>query len=161
MNSVNELCLHPIEMIPPFDENGNLPPGIHWAEWSEFEERYGITPKRVRMIQGLLLAMEQLKAAGCCPIYINGSFVTSEPNPNDFDACWDREEVDIDYLRTHAPTLLNFYDRDMQKAKYRGDILPSDQLIGDEGTMSIEFFQRDRGENSKGIVVIDLRRWEP
>lgn len=27
--------------------------------------------------------------------------------------------------------------------------------------MSIEFFQRDRGENPKGIVAIDLRRWEP
>ncbi|MDY6784963.1 MAG: hypothetical protein SW833_20885, partial [Cyanobacteriota bacterium] len=108
-----------------------------------FLERFGTTPKRLRLIQGLQRAMEQLKAAGCCAIYINGSFVTNESNPNDFDACWDREEVDIDYLRTYAPSLLNFYDREMQKAKYRGDILLSDQLVGDDGTMSIEFFQQD------------------
>ena len=70
--------------IPEFDENGNLPPGVHWAEWSEFQERFGTTRKRQRMIEGLASAMEQLKAAGGRTIYINGSFVTREPNPNDF-----------------------------------------------------------------------------
>lgn len=41
------------------------------------------------MIDGLELAMTQLKAAGCRTIYINGSFVTSESEPNDFDACYE------------------------------------------------------------------------
>lgn len=147
-------------MIPPFNDNGNLPPGIHLVEWSEFKERFGTTPKRLRMIQGLQTAMEQLKAAGCRTIYINGSFVTIKPNPNDFDACWDRDDVDIDYLRINAPTLLNFYDRAAQKAKYRGEVFPSDEPV-DEGTISIEFFQRDREQNPKGIIAIDLLRWEP
>lgn len=147
-------------MIPPFDDNGNLPPGIHWAEWSEFKERFGTTPKRLRIIQGLQTAMEQLKAAGCRTIYINGSFVTNKTEPGDFDACWDRDDVDIDYLRQNAPTLLNFYDRAAQKANYRGDIFLSDQPV-DEGTISIEFFQRDREQNPKGIIAIDLLRWKP
>ncbi|HAG82118.1 MAG TPA: hypothetical protein DCL61_13360 [Cyanobacteria bacterium UBA12227] len=135
--------------------------GIHWVEWSEFKERYGTNLKRVRMIQGLEAAMEALKVAGCRAIYINGSFVTSEPNPNDFDACWDRDEVDIDYLRTNAPIVLNFYNREAQKAKYKGDIFPSDQLVDDEGKMCIDFFQGDRNQNPKGIIAIDLFRWEP
>ena len=75
--------------------------------------------------------MEQLKAAGCRTIYINGSFVTTKAEPGDFDACWDKDDVDIDYLRKNAPTL------------------------------SIDFFQRDREQNPKGIIAIDLLRWEP
>ena len=149
-------------MIPPFDDNGNLPPGIHWADWSEFKERFGTTRKRLIMIQGLATAMEQLKAAGCRTIYVNGSFVTDEPKPNDFDACWDRDDVDSNYLKTHAPTLLNLTDkRAAQKAKYGGEIFPSDQLVDDEGTTSIDFFQSDRRQNRKGIIAIDLFRWEP
>ncbi len=76
-------------MIPEFDDNGNLPPGVHWAEWEEFKERFSIGIKRQRMIRGLERVMTQLKAAGCRTIYVNGSFVTSEPNPGDFDACYD------------------------------------------------------------------------
>jgi len=105
------------------------------------------------------MAMEQLKAAGCRTIYINGSFVTIKADPGDFDACWDREEVDIDYLRIHAPKLLNHYDRTGQKAKYKGEIFPSDQPIGNYGIDSFELFQRDRKQNKKGIIAIDLVRW--
>ncbi len=104
--------------------------------------------------------MEQLKAAGCRTIYINGSFVSDKENPGDFDACWDRDDVDIDYLRNNVPTLLKFYDSVAQKAKYRGEIFPSDQPVN-EGTISIDFFQRDREQNPKGIIAIDLLRWEP
>jgi hypothetical protein len=148
-------------MIPEFDENGNLPPGVHWAEWEEFKERFGSPPIRNRMIRGLQMAMEQLKAAGCRTIYINGSFVTAKPEPKDFDACWDREEVDINYLRTHAPRLTNYADRTAQKSFYRGEIFPSDQPVGSYSITSYELFQRDRELNPKGIIAIDLVRWEP
>jgi hypothetical protein len=147
-------------VIPAFDENGNLPPGIHFCEWEEFNERFGINFKRRQMIDGLELAMLQLKAAGCRTIYIDGSFVTSEPSPGDFDACYDNDTVDIDYLRINAPGLLNHYDRAGQKAKYRGEIFPSQQPIGNYGSNSFEFFQRDRKGNVKGIIAIDLMRWE-
>jgi hypothetical protein len=148
-------------MIPEFDENGNLPPGVHWAEWEEFKERFGTTLLRSRMIDGLQIAMEQLKAAGCRTIYINGSFITSKRDPQDFDACWDREEVDMNYLKTHAPRLKNYADRAAQKAFYRGEIFPSDQPVGSYDITSYELFQRDRERNPKGIIAIDLFRWSP
>jgi len=146
-------------VIPEFDENGNLPPGVHFCEWEEFVERFGTNALRLRLLRGLQMAIEQLKAAGCQTIYINGSFVTIKADPGDFDACWDREEVDIDYLRIYAPKLLNHYDRTGQKAKYRGEIFPSDQPIGNYGINSFEFFQRDRKQNKKGIIAIDLVRF--
>jgi hypothetical protein len=105
--------------------------------------------------------MEQLQAAGCRTIYINGSFVTIKEEPGDFDVCWDRDDVDIDYLRIYAPRLLDHYDRAAQKARYRGEIYPSDQPIGDYGDNSFDFFQRDRRRKKKGIIAIDLMRWKP
>jgi len=56
-------------VIPEFDENGNLPPGVHFCEWEEFQQRFGTTLRRQRMMDGLELAMTQLKAAGCRTIY--------------------------------------------------------------------------------------------
>ncbi|MEG4532330.1 DUF6932 family protein [Microcoleus sp. D2_18a_D3] len=148
-------------MIPEFDENGNLPPGVHFCEWEEFVERFGSNELRLRLMRGLRMAMEQLKAGGCRTIYINGSFVTIKPDPGDFDACWDSEDVDYDYLRKNAPRLLNHLDRSAQKSKYKGEIFRSDQPVGDYGLNSIEFFQRDRKLNPKGIIAIDLLRWNP
>ncbi|KOR34024.1 MULTISPECIES: DUF6932 family protein [Planktothricoides] len=147
-------------MIPEFDENGKLPPGVHFCDWQEFVERFGTNHTRRRMIAGLQLAMTQLTAAGCRTIYINGSFVTIKPNPQDFGACYDNETVDIDYLRINAPRLLNHYDRAGQKAKYRGEIFPSQQAIGNYGINSFELFQRDRQQNVKGIIAIDLTTFE-
>ncbi|NEO11336.1 MAG: hypothetical protein F6J98_01120 [Moorea sp. SIO4G2] len=135
--------------IPGFDEKGNLPPGIHWTTWLEFQERFGTNVTRLRQIEGLKKAMEQLKAAGCRTIYINGSFVTSKPRP-----------VDVNYLLTHAPRLLNPIDRDAQKAIYKGEIFPSEQPVGIYEMNSLEFFQKDRNKNAKGIIAIDLLRWE-
>lgn len=66
----------------------------------------------------------------------------------------------MNYLRKNAPGLLNHYDRQIQKAKYRGDIFRSDEPVGDLGIDSFEFFQRDRNLNKKGIIAIDLIRWE-
>ncbi len=148
-------------MIPEFDENGNLPPGVHFCEWEEFLERFGDNDRRLYLIQGLRLAMEQLKEAGCRTIYINGSFTTIKPNPRDFDACWDSEDVDINYLRCNAPRLLNSFDQQTQKSTYKGEIFLSDEPVGDYGLDSFTFFQRDRLKNRKGIIAIDLMRWEP
>jgi hypothetical protein len=148
-------------VIPEFDENGNLPPGVHFCEWEEFVDRFGTSDLRLRLMRGLQMAMQQLKAAGCRTIYTNGSFVTSKSDPGDFDACWDREDVDIDYLRREAPQLLKYYDRAGQKAKYKGELFASDQPVGNYGKNSFDLFQEDRKHNKKGIIAIDLLRCNP
>ena len=143
----------------PFDENGNLPPGVHWLEWEEFEERFNYNPTRQRLINGLKLAMTHLLIAGCRTIYIDGSFTTSKEKLGDFDACYDEDAVDYYNLRTNAPQLFNHYDRAAQKAKYKGEIFPSKEPVGNYGLNSYEFFQRDRELNKKGIIAIDLLKW--
>lgn len=150
-------------MIPEFDENGYLPPGVHWAEWKEFKERFGTNLTRLRMIDGLELAMTQLKSAGCLTIFIDGSFVSSKDKPGDYDACWEESGVDARELKLLAPTLYNFIlQRREQKIKYKGEFFSSNFPANESGTPYIDFFQFDTRTNiRKGIIAIDLQRWKP
>jgi len=144
-------------MIPDFDTDGNLPPGVHWASWQEFVQRFGVSPHRDKLLIGLKSALDRLKAAGCQAVYIDGSFVTTKSVPNDFDACWDIEGVNPDLL---DPILLLLKDgRVAQKAKYFGELFPAQFSEGMTGLRFLEFFQIDKETGKlKGIIAIDLRR---
>jgi hypothetical protein len=61
-------------MIPPFDEYGRLPPGIHWVEWAELYERYATTPYRQVLFSGMRQAIDALRTAGCRTVYIDGGY---------------------------------------------------------------------------------------
>jgi hypothetical protein len=142
-------------MIPDFTSDGTLPPGIHWATWSDIEVRFGTTLHRRRLLSGLFRAACALRDAGCRVIYVDGSFVTDKEVPNDFDGCWDANGVDPDLL---DPILLAFSgDRAAQKAKYLGELIPAQTLEINSQSYFLEFFQKDRHTgNRKGIVAIDL-----
>ncbi|MBA3922646.1 MAG: hypothetical protein H0X31_13490 [Nostocaceae cyanobacterium] len=115
-------------MTPAFNPDGNLPPGVHWTTWQEFVERFGTTPHRQQLLKGLKSAIDLLSKAGCQVIYIDGSFVTSKENPNDYDGCWDVTGVDPYLL---DPILLNFdNDQTAQKIKYLGELFPAETLEG-------------------------------
>ena len=36
-------------MIPDFDENGNLPPGVYEAQWDELVQRFGWTSRYLEL----------------------------------------------------------------------------------------------------------------
>lgn len=143
-------------MIPPLNSKGNLPPGIHQATWIELFDRFGITPHRRRLLNGLKKAIDALRFAGCKFVYIDGSFVTSKEIPNDFDGCWNMEGVDPLLL---DPILLNFNSgRSAQKAKYGGELFPAQFTENGAGKTFLEFFaiDKDTGE-PKGIIMINLQ----
>jgi hypothetical protein len=109
-------------------------------------------------VDGLRAAIESLHAAGCSRVYLDGSFVTDEEAPGDFDACWKAGSVDPDLV---DPVLLDFSDRRAaQKAKCGGELFPAQLAAEPGGTTFLEFFQHDRvtGE-PKGIVAIDVEAW--
>lgn len=147
-------------MIPPFDHNGKLPVGIHWVTWKELESRLGFTPRRVQLLAGLRTALTLLKNAGCRRVYIDGSFVTTKPQPGDFDACWTVAGVEPDKL---DPVFLDFSrSRAAQKARFLGEFFPADLPEGLTGKTFLDFFQTDKESGTaKGILALDLRRWRP
>jgi hypothetical protein len=67
-------------MIPPLDEDGVLPPGIHEAEdWAEVAARFGGTPGREILLAKLRRGLDSLRDAGCPWVLLDGSFVTGKP----------------------------------------------------------------------------------
>lgn len=142
-------------MVPPFDAEGNLPAGVHEATWAEIVARFGGTERRDELLAGLRDALSALRTAGCVRAYIDGSFVTNQSVPNDFDGCWEPAGVD---LRTLDPTLYDFANgRRAQKRKYGGELFPASFIADAAGFSFFELFQRVRGtEGRKGIVAIDL-----
>ena len=73
-------------MIPPFDDSGWLPPGVHPATLAEIEARFGRESelRRVQM-ESVRWMVELAVRAGVQRIVLNGSFVTDIMEPNDVD----------------------------------------------------------------------------
>jgi hypothetical protein len=93
--------------LPPFREDGTLPIGEHMASWAELESRFGGGDRRRTLLNGLRAALAELQRVGCRTAWIDGSFVTSKAEPNDFDMCWDEAGVDVAACRQgHRPDRL-------------------------------------------------------
>jgi len=141
-------------MIPEFDINGNLLPGIHIAIWDEFVTRFGFNNHRMRLLSGLKTALYEFIGVGCSTFYLNGSFVTSKEYPNDYDCCWLSTGVNISDL---DPVLLDFTsERKAQKLKYLGEFFPIQNKTNPKSMTFLDFFQMDNNGNPKGIVNLDL-----
>jgi len=147
-------------VLPSLNKDGNLPSGIHWAEWPELGNHFGSNPHRRRLLSGLEQGLKALKRANCRTVYVDGSFVTSKEFPEDFDACWDTTGIDSNLL---DPVFLDFSRRRAaQKARFGGEFFPAQTPAGVSGRTFLEFFQIDKVTGDpKGIVALDLERWQP
>ena len=102
--------------LQPFDTNGDLPQGVHWATLDEVLARFGhgtpqrqaVTAKFLR-IYDLVLRTHKLER-----FIIYGSYVTAKPDPGDVDIilvmrddfflpdCDDEVGTVFDHLRAQA-----------------------------------------------------------
>lgn len=129
-----------------------LPPGIHWASLAEVGLRFAYNERRSWLFEGLAAAVANLAGAGCAAVYVDGSFVTAKPEPDDFDGCWDARGVDPGRL---DPVLLNFEPgRLSQKRSFRGEMFIAGAPAG-LGRTFLEFFQTEKHTGAaKGIVGV-------
>jgi hypothetical protein len=142
-------------MIPAPNAIGELPPGMHPATLAEVEAVFVTTPRRRNLFEGLRRAIQNLHAAGVRRVFIDGSFVTTKADPNDIDGCreW-TEEVHLDLL---DPVLLDFTEaRQAMRDKYGIDFFLATWVEAGSGLTFLDFFQRNRADDPKGIVQLDL-----
>jgi len=142
-------------MIPAPNAIGELPPGMHTATLEEVEAVFVTTPRRRHLFEGLRRAIQNLHAAGVRRIFIDGSFVTTKTDPNDIDGCWEwTEEVNLDLL---DPVLLDFTQaRRAMQDKYGVDFFLATWVEAGSEITFLDFFQRNRADDPKGIVQLDL-----
>lgn len=84
--------------IPEFRGDGYLPVGLHAATEAEVTFRFGSSGRRRRrLILRLRQWMELGRAVQALRILVDGSFVTSKPEPNDIDTVmllpWNFQEL--------------------------------------------------------------------
>ena len=74
-------------MIPDFREDGYLPEGLHLATAAEITFRFGTaTPRRRRLAVRLRRWIELSRSVAAKRLFVDGSFVTAKPEPDDIDA---------------------------------------------------------------------------
>jgi Family of unknown function (DUF6932) len=131
-----------------------LPPGIHTATLGEIEAAFATNRRRRDLFGGLVSASSSLRIAGCGRLYLDGSYVTAKPLPEDYDACWDPTGIDRVKL---DPVFTNFANkREAQKAKYGGEFFPSTMQNVPKQAF-LDFFQIEKFTGgSKGILLIPL-----
>lgn len=143
-------------MIPEWTNDGDLPPGVHFATWEELEERLSFNARRQKLLAGFREACDLLRQAGCRLVYLDGSFVSCKSQPGDFDACWDIQGVEEEAL---DPVFWDFSQgREAQKRRFGGELFPAQLPEGATGRTFVEFFQVNKlTGKSKGIVGIRLK----
>lgn len=147
-------------MIPPLIDLGSpapwpvLPPGVFDANLAEVSAAFATTPHRAALFGGFVQVTDALRAVGCSVVYVDGSFTTGKPHPDDFDGCWDHHGMDLARL---DPVLLDFSGRrEAQKRKFRGEMFPAYAQNGPGGTF-LDFFQVEKfSGRPKGIIRVSL-----
>ncbi len=147
--------------IPESTGKGSLPPGEHEATWEELVARTGFNNHRETLLAGLEGALTELKRAGATRVYIDGSFVTNKPYPNDYDVCYDIADTDLPNLPAGLDVTAMRAPRQIMKAHFLGELLPAhfSAVMNPTRETYREFFQHDRDGEPRGVVVIDLRSW--
>jgi hypothetical protein len=142
-------------MIPNFRDDGYLPEGLHIATEAEITFRFGTaTPRRRRLALRLRRWIELSRTVAAKRLFVDGSFVTAKPDPNDVDAVvWlgddfldrvsrgDQEAVELEMM------LVTRQPEEIFAAEDRRD--------WDDW---VEFFSRTReaDERRKGVVEVEL-----
>ena len=142
-------------MIPEFNDDGYLPEGLHVASEADVTFRFGTdTPRRKRLALRLRRWIELSRSISANRLFVDGSFVTSKPEPNDVDAVVWLPENFVDLVSNGnleamelESMLLNRHPEEIFAAEDRRDW--DDWL---------EFFSRTRESDGrrKGVVEIKL-----
>jgi hypothetical protein len=131
-------------LIPDFDQNGYLPPGVHQATIDEIAERFGrqseLRQVQMESLQWLLEAARKLPIRR---IVIDGSFTTDRHEPNDVDCALLLDVVYPPELEDELEPLKNLPYLQVMALNN-----PAFDLFVDK------VFSRDRRNIGKGIIEV-------
>lgn len=146
--------------IPVFNEHGWLPDGIHDCTQDEAAVRLGVFQASDRRPQLWAKFTEFMREARACglveAVLVDGSFVTTKPDPNDVDLVLvvsDRHDFGADL----PPASYNVLAQQRVRRRFGFDIVVV-RNGGENLELAIAFFQQVRQQPGvkKGILRIRL-----
>lgn len=142
-------------MLPEFDKNGNLPPGIHVATIDEIIERF-CRPRYTKRgpLSDQLRTFFEFVSDFAVGIYIDGSYITTKLVPSDVDIAVILTD-DFDYQSNFGWRLLA-YKRN--KHKHHLDIFPF-KLEEQRDFLAkwLDDWCIDGDGNRRGIIYVEIR----
>lgn len=144
-------------MLPEFDNNGNLPVGIHPVLLDEIQARFGVNSTRRKwLIDRLREIIATAQATGKLRrLFLWGSFVTAKEEPNDLDVLLIMA-ADFESSGVSGEAELLF---DYLKAKMRftADVFWAKESMPPEVLQVwLETYQITRDFQRRGIVEVTL-----
>jgi hypothetical protein len=142
-------------VIPTFNENGWLSEGVHDCSLEEAAARFGafqVSDRRQRLWEKFIEFIGEAKAVGGLieALLIDGSFVTSKPNPNDIDLIV-VVSAGCDFAMDLQPTQYNLLSQRRVRQRFGFDIVVVRQ--GSENLkLAIDFFHRSNSGRPKEKV---------
>ena len=141
--------------LPPFNREGELPPGVHRATLAEALDRFGHGSLQRRAVADRLRRVYQLVlSTGHLARFVTfGSFVTAKPEPNDIDIVVLMENT-FDLASVTGEASLVFQHMEAT-AHFGASVFWTRRLgaLGGEQAM-IEYWQFRRDGGLRGIVEI-------
>jgi len=144
-------------VLPKLTDAGELPPGVHIADWQEFESRFGgFSPRRLWLLGRLRILVELAATSGeLRRVFIWGSFVTGKPAPRDLDVLLIMSEgFEVDRLAAPAQAV---FDSARARLSFESDVFWARASIGDEVLdVWLHTYQTSRTFQKRGIVELVL-----
>ena len=141
--------------LSPFNEEGDLPPGVYRATLSYVLERFGQGSLQRRTVAARLTRLYQLALSTgyLARFVVFGSFVTAKADPNDVDVILLMEDsFDLAAVTGEAALLFQHMEAD---AHFGASVFWTKRsgALGGEQAM-IEYWQVRREGGQRGIVEI-------
>lgn len=143
-------------MLPPFNLEGDLPPGVYPATWAEVLERFGADwgqrgacTRRLAHIYELARRTEHLER-----FVVFGSYVTAKANPNDVDVVL---VMDDSFRLENCPMeSRGLFDHAVAQARYGASVfwMRPALLLGERLEEFIGYWQMKRGGGQRGMVDV-------
>jgi hypothetical protein len=142
-------------MIPEFRDDGYLPVGVHVATEAEVTFRFGTaTPRRRRLALRFRRWIELSRSVRAKRLFVDGSFVTAKPDPNDVDAVvW----LGADFVDRVSRGDVDAIELEMMLVTRQPEEIFAAEDRGDWDNW-VEFFSRTREADgrTKGVVEVEL-----
>jgi hypothetical protein len=142
-----------VVVLPEFTAEGDLPSGVHLADWHEFQSRFGESSLKRVWLSGRLRVL--LELAGC-----NGKlrrvfiWVTAKTDPKDLDILLIMDEdFEVDGITAAAQEI---FDSVRAKLRFASDVFWARASIGDETLdLWLEIYHISRSFRKRGIVELE------
>jgi len=142
-------------MLPAFNQDGNLPEGVHRATKAEVLSRFATTSARRKWLgERLRNLLEMARATGKLErVVLWGSFVTSKESPNDLDVLLVMAaDFDLEQVPTDRRDLFNYAQA---KIRFNADVFWTKVSIGqDTLDLWLNTYQLGKDLKRRGIVEV-------